>query len=826
MPFPPALSFSYTEFANFTSYEEVREHTDWPADAAPPGFLQTATLDNIQDRLLVTSNYLLQLTREQHPILDQTFVKLEEHSSIFDIRNFKIYLALKGSYETWAHNRPLPYGIVNDELKRVTPRVKACVTSLLRLTRMLPDYLRGNFNREEKAYDGQYTSDILGEKLAAYHTQYHHRSCDFLYPYTTIVGPSTKGKSFSISQLAIKHHKYVIYLNFNPPQLPSYPHTTCLAHDFLESLKLRDTQNHEAWSRLVGGFLRLARLARRSGIGPKLFFLLQTDPDYAPQQILLRDFMTSVAKTADWSQFELDCRNFIQEVQDIRSLNFLPYQPPEDLPRLQFIVCIDGASSLLKKYNDQDEASPLFHSLRCALKDLAETEKNFFATFVDKSAEIIKLFPAIYEDPDQRPPNDRLECRRLFPPFFQFLSRNSPAPKPVTSESTQIMSLDNLLAYDQESRPEIFKGDRVVFDVPSVPLPKPDIPIVRLPVRGLSREISGERVGMLAMLSYRIAFDISSFDLAERLVFERLYDITDIPDHREQLLVTPPDESTLPGLIAMWNPYEAAFDYRDALDVFKHALRRRFISVNRTEFAAGLISLITRHAVMAEERRDEDFGTISIGSFLTKLLGLSVVNKLKPASRPQSRFERMLSFGRLSFHRISRRQTPTSILDIYEMYRRCAAAVLPTGSTGGNILIPVWVPGGKEREAHIGCIIIRVKGCDDRVFLRPQDDIDYIRDAIDQFGLEDKVPVIGLTMYLNGCEDKNNGVVVSKSRQRRTAAVVAVGLDSDVYPLFRAPSSIGGISAEKLHQILAMLRDVASPDSDVAPPDGENSTGA
>ncbi|PHH54450.1 hypothetical protein CFIMG_002885RAa [Ceratocystis fimbriata CBS 114723] len=104
----------------------------------------------------------------------------------------------------------------------------------------------------------------------------------------------------------------------------------------------------------------------------------------------------------------------------------------------------------------------------------------------------------------------------------------------------------------------------------------------------------------------------------------------------------------------------------------------------------------------------------------------------------------MISFGKLSFHRICRRQTPTSILDIYEMYRRCTAAVLPTGSTAGNILIPVWVPGRRQKRAHIGCIITRVKGWNNSVFLKLQDDTDYIRDAIVQFGFGDKVPDDGL----------------------------------------------------------------------------------
>jgi hypothetical protein len=50
-----------------------------------------------------------------------------------------------------------------------------------------------------------------------------------LAPYTSVVGPSGIGKSFSVAQMAKAHGLYVVYANFSPRGSKGYPKRSAIA---------------------------------------------------------------------------------------------------------------------------------------------------------------------------------------------------------------------------------------------------------------------------------------------------------------------------------------------------------------------------------------------------------------------------------------------------------------------------------------------------------------------------------------------------------------------------------------------------------------------
>ncbi|KAL1893259.1 hypothetical protein Cpir12675_004192 [Ceratocystis pirilliformis] len=86
------------------------------------------------------------------------------------------------------------------------------------------------FSIGEKAHpDFGYASADLWKILEQYHSEFTKNMDRYLSPYTSIVAPSSTGKPYTVSQLAVKHSKYVNYLNFAPESHRGYPEISAYA---------------------------------------------------------------------------------------------------------------------------------------------------------------------------------------------------------------------------------------------------------------------------------------------------------------------------------------------------------------------------------------------------------------------------------------------------------------------------------------------------------------------------------------------------------------------------------------------------------------------
>ncbi|KAL2890657.1 hypothetical protein HOO65_010015 [Ceratocystis lukuohia] len=408
----------------------------------------------------------------------------------------------------------------------------------------------------------------------------------------------------------------------------------------------------------------------------------------------------------------------------------------------------------------------LFHSLRRALWWAAKwgNEESFFGVFLDTTPKVSNPSPSKLSDPSQK-----------------FFTKNIYAPLTPAQFDTPNVSWDVLVNFGRPLWGALLQAGSSSVGV--VELCKEKC----RPSQGQYGDFD-TKTGLLALLSYRIPFTISDFALAENLVSHWMHPLIDVSDNLEQIMVLQPDEPIL-ALAAFQHGMTMADTLLQALDVLDHETRWNNISVgDMGEFVAGLILLLAFDTISPWLQYPRP---LPLQAFLKNLLGHAVVEDLLkvPEDSSQSNFGQMLSSGTVFFNRLHRRATAPSTTDIYNMYRTCTACYLPSGLHGVDILIPVWVPSEREREAHIGCILVQVKNKSYHTFADDAKTSAYIhtKHAFKALGFSDQMPVIGLIMCLrgqtHGCEVTSD----SRDAKKNFGVILSVGLDTEQYPMFQGP---------------------------------------
>ncbi|PHH52495.1 hypothetical protein CFIMG_008424RA00001 [Ceratocystis fimbriata CBS 114723] len=636
----PARSFAYHHVANIQSFEELCQHTKWHKDVLPPPYLKSATPENIQDRIRIASKCMVGATMEQYLDLKPMFEKIKDHRNYVNLDNFNIYLALEGSYSTWCNVGALPKASVFHKVEKVCSHIDEYSSSSLYESRpwsLLHLHRPWGFKKMELAHPGfEHTSTILCRKLELYHDQFHDDRNEFLYPYTTVVASLGMGKTFAVSQLAVKHSKYVLYMNLSKEK-DSYPNMSCYSDQFVGN----DAKT-EAWIWGIKGLLHLARAARASGVSPEAFFRIQTDEDYTPQQLAIRKIIVDIVESEKhqdqdyWDTIDRRCYDVIKEVKAILPPRLQSQPAPGDFPKLQFVVCIDGASSILQDYKGPKHESN-FNCLQNSLRVLSENEKAFFAVLVDRSAAIMDLSPAIYQDLNQRTPNDKQLSKRLFPPFIQFFTKNLVGPYNAVKPDSAMSSEENIMAL---GRPllgtRLFWGGSFQDAEEIVPCNISKVTKVVPDELKLRPGIPEKQVKQIALLSYRINFSICDTVLAKELLDRWMYNLIDVSEDREHLLVAPPSEPILATISRKHGMGEINVDFLAALEVLKDFLYWRIVAIeNGAEFVAGVVSLIGCDAAKSKDNKNEYLSPARVLDFLGCLMPLAKVIEFPKGYREQ-----------------------------------------------------------------------------------------------------------------------------------------------------------------------------------------------
>ncbi|KAL1893260.1 hypothetical protein Cpir12675_004193 [Ceratocystis pirilliformis] len=284
------------------------------------------------------------------------------------------------------------------------------------------------------------------------------------------------------------------------------------------------------------------------------------------------------------------------------------------------------------------------------------------------------------------------------------------------------------------------------------------------------------KTALLALLSYRIPFTISNFALAKTLVSHWMHPLIDVSDD-------------LLGQELYWNHVSVG---------------------DMGEFIAGLILFLafdTASLLRCPE-------PLPLQGFLKHLLGHPVVGDLSKVSGDslQSNLGQMLSSGTVFFNRLHRRVTAPSATDIYNMYRACTACYLPSDRHGVDILIPVWVPPGHEREAHVGCMLVRVSN---KAYDKFEDDAKtsaytHTERRFKAIGFSNQMPVIGLMMCLRGQIHSCEVMSDSENAKNNSGIILSVRLDAEHYPMFQGlpeePETL--VKQQVLRHLQSMLSEV------------------
>ncbi|KAL2885047.1 hypothetical protein HOO65_090342 [Ceratocystis lukuohia] len=367
--------------------------------------------------------------------------KLEEKKEYIDINNLKVYLSLKVSYTEWVN-----MCIFEDTVGNILiPEIQSVLHQVEEYIKQQPSpydaeriFIEKAFTIGEKAHpDFRYASADLCQILEQYHRQFLLKMEHYLSPYTSIVAPSGTGKSYTVSQLAVKHNKYVIYLNFAPEYHKGYPGRSSYASLILEALNKviqglpfleRRRKMEWIWSIVIWALLRLARSARASGVSAHDFFRLQIDGgDVRKQDVITSALQFAINQppfrcpttqlpnpTADWQAFDDHCKNAFttpgpQEMTNDDANRSI--QPRN----LAFVVCIDEARNLL---GGPEGDSTLFRSLCQALWWTAKygDESSFFGVFLDTTSKVSNFSPAHTQDPSQKVRTDDREQLMVLQP--------------------------------------------------------------------------------------------------------------------------------------------------------------------------------------------------------------------------------------------------------------------------------------------------------------------------------------------------------------------------------------------------------------------------
>lgn len=263
---------------------------------------------------------------------------------------------------------------------------------------------------KKRTTDGRLPSETICQEIMKYHKDYI--STKYLAPYTTPVGPSGIGKSFTVAQLAYQHGVYVIYSSLAPEGSLQYPERSAIA-DILPLGGDKETQINFWRSHLIIA-LSDVDVCRRVGISPGAFYKLQTMNAYYGYQ---QGFAKRVSALFDMYKTRKTSQKFDQSwyanvnkliTDNTKSLEFWKRCLEKDNHNssttatpgkhiLNALICMDEARALYGGENSQ-----LFRSFTEALR-IQFLGGRFFGILLDRTLPVVANFPPpVIHDPSQK----------------------------------------------------------------------------------------------------------------------------------------------------------------------------------------------------------------------------------------------------------------------------------------------------------------------------------------------------------------------------------------------------------------------------------------
>lgn len=726
----------------------------------------------------------------------------------------------------WLEIKEIDYEILSDHeekyiklLCRLLPIEKA------------PDIVVSAFHRDEKqTSEGRLPSFELYQKILEYYKAY---GPNYMAPYTSVVGPSGIGKSFSVAQIAYQHGVYVVYSSLSGEGLLPYPERSVIA----DRLPRDDSRTNQVafWQGYLTTALYDAELCRRVGIWPGGFYNLQTIKTYHGYQ---RDFSNRVSALyekysvrnstrdtgkstklwkADISKFLKEYTGQAQKVleswlpvldQNGHNSSVAATSPGKDIPNA--IVCLDEARTLV-----DSKESLLFRSLREAMRkqfvmtykagnlNLTRPQGDFFAILLDTTSKVADFSPPTRHDGTQK---QLREGGKLFPPLY-------------TIDTFNIFIKDNkkrLLFPDgsQDFALELFGYGRPLWKA-RIDADESLLELIML----AEQKLDGQGPSyLLALLSYRLNFYVVNNALAEDLVSGWLRYILYINEGRDLLRTTQPSEPILAHVSA--NMMLKADTRLGVVEQFLQVCFEGSINVGDIgEMTSALILLFTFDEVWKNEIGGFP-GAIPLSSFLEALLGKNVASDIVKYASTDKNMRGLCDNGKIFFNHFIKLEEKPDTKTLQKGFCRGIAFFLPDNHPGADILVPVRI--SNRKMSFLAIQVKNRKGDSYSAGLREETRTSF-QMASEALGFD--VPFIGLTMALrdnnHGKATNNVGIVYPEEisdhdlrhanpsagfkwpTKNKSILLLAAGLDENVYPEI---TSCNGEKIPESESILPLLR--------------------
>lgn len=564
------------------------------------------------------------------------------------------------------------------------------------------------FHRDEKlTANGKRPSESIYKKIIEYYQAYDPMK--HLAPYTSVVGPSGIGKSFAIQQLAMQHNIYVVYVSLARRKSAAYPRRSAIAN-VLPGGSREDMA--EFWECFITIGLDVAEVCKEVGITPAGFYNLQTKECYSAYQTefsqqvvgfhmnyrkLKKGFMGKMANPkftsmlsihAIRSQISLvEWKEELEKNDDNHSRN--PTQHDEKMvPRA--LICLDEASELAK-----DGEYLLLRSLQEAFRtcfqqtyeriEFSKPQRDFFGVLLDTTLKVGDLSPS----------HPFSIAQKIFPPIYTLDTMDIFGDN--SNSHSELRSPEAIVRLFCLGRP--LWGARSDIEAASSPedvaLALKDLAIDR--TNGQGPQFA------LALLSYRLNFNVINGTLAEKMVGKYMRYIVYINEARDLLRTTQPSEPILAFVAAeqMKKPAIRSSVIRQ----FVASCFEGTVNVGDVgEITAALLLLFAYDEVQFYHAPRDLPAPVQVSHFMASLFGETNNVEITKRMAADPEMKTLWETGEVFFnHFVKVLRVPDEAM-IEKAFQRGTALFFPDRFKGADILIPVNVPG-----SEMTFILVQVK---------------------------------------------------------------------------------------------------------------------
>ncbi|KAL1979111.1 hypothetical protein VTN96DRAFT_6838 [Rasamsonia emersonii] len=608
--------------------------------------------------------------------------------------------------------------------------------------------MKDAFHQEDRGRD---VAKMVHDQIVKFLNDYN--SGGYFSPYTSLIGPSGIGKSFLVKQMAYQNRIYIVYASLGIPAACCYPGRSAIA-DLIGFIHDRPAMIMFFECYIVASLVHV-ELCKDFGITAAAFFDLQVDELFAEFQTTLSKHVMGFYNKVngeysikqgkggrrersdqDWKPF--DYQGYIDEfLEEYKSdVRYLFRQAREQLrssekyahyiseSRIEMnngynepsvLICFDEAQELISDWSYARDMR--FCALRRAMrnqtclgfsKDIKKRcdvdRKRFFGLLLDTVTRISDPSPQDTFDPSLKAVSDR----HVFPPIYQIDSMNvfvddaadsQYHPDQLIGARVRVMLSDTFFPLGDPCGVLCWKNT-VCIRSQSWPTPKSVVAENLLVVTD-----NGDETEALALISYRMNFDVALFSLAEKLTSGYLRCIVDINVERTLLRTTQPSEPIIAFLSADKTLHDRDSRVRAVKALYKNTTKGFIHLGDIGEAVAALVLLFTfdkvHHTVNGRWP-----APVKLSTFISILFPSSKLGMIERCMTDKREMQSLWENGYVFFNHFVRlsESSPTA-KTLKRAYDRGAAIFPPLGYKGCDIIIPVSLRG----QQKMTYLIIQVK---------------------------------------------------------------------------------------------------------------------